>query len=96
MFLHRQRQIGACKTFGSDDASVQSKLPSYVMQLSRLGVGACGVAETETTRQWMSYCYEGMAADMVRASRGSTTAIWGGPVSQLEVVQLPNRLVCCQ
>ena len=35
-----------CRTFGSDDASVQSKLSSYVMQLSRLGVGACGVAET--------------------------------------------------
>ena len=34
-----------CRTFGSDDASVQSKLSSYVMQLSRLGVGACGVAE---------------------------------------------------
>ena len=35
-----------CRTFGSDDASVQSKLSSYVMQLSRLGVGACGVAES--------------------------------------------------
>ena len=35
-----------CRTSGSDDASVQSKLYSYVMQLSRLGVGACGVAET--------------------------------------------------
>ena len=34
-----------CRTFGSDDASVQAKLSSYVMQLTRLGVGACGVAE---------------------------------------------------